>query len=78
MLVRGPVDRADPGHFEEIVILGRDDAADNHQNVARAIALERLAQRQRSSRFSSLPANPKSTKTNTMISSSNARVSDAL
>jgi len=35
-------------------------------------------QRQRSSRFSSLPASPKSTKTKTMISSNNAKVSEAL
>ena len=35
----GAVDRADAGFFEEIVILGRDDAATDDEDVARALAL---------------------------------------
>src|SRR5215471_2144429 len=41
----GAVDRADAGYFEEIVVLRRDDAAADDQNVAGTFALQRFDQR---------------------------------
>ena len=35
----GSIDGADPGFLQEIVILGRDDAATDDEDVARALAL---------------------------------------
>src|SRR5882762_6840977 len=41
----GAVDRADPGLFQEIIVLGRDDAADDDEDVAGTLTLQGFDQR---------------------------------
>src|SRR5208283_14585 len=40
----GAVDRADTGFFQEIIVLGRDDAADDNEDVGCPLALQRFDQ----------------------------------